>query len=525
MRLAFAHFMHSARAGGSAMTHPDDVHASATAGSGIARDACANAPPSQDAPASVTRLVRFDSIGAEVRIGLHLDVAGLRASTSSVEEAPRGELGAGFVVAGRYELKRVIGRGSMGAVWLARHRALDEDVALKLLAPAADVGVENASIAAARFRFEAQVAARLSRKTRHVVRVTDHGHDGALAFLVMERLEGQTLERALASHGPMAPLEVAALVTQIARGLEVAHAEGVLHRDLKPSNVFLTTGEDGAALVKILDFGIARRHRAVGLDTRFETAQGVLFGTPGYMSPEQASTSPDLDARADLWALAAIAYEALTGELPVTGHDTEQMLANLRAGRIVPLRQRDAALPEACEQFFGRAFALDIDARHGSCAELASDFERAARADTRGAGRTLAMRTLKLATPMAAMTVPAGVARADRGAVRPRARVLLALAATVFAVATTWCVFALHPRPALGMASGSEAIAPPTEVAAPPAVVPVAAPPAVAPGRAAPGDPGVAGPSDPGVAGPSDPAAVKHKAAGSGDLGEFKTYF
>src|ERR1019366_9141384 len=124
-----------------------------------------------------------------------------QASTSSASQA---ELRAGYLVAGRYELKRVLGRGSMGTVWLANHKALDEEVAVKLLAPAGELtGIENASTTAALFRFEAQVAARLSRKTRHVVRVTDHGHDGALAFLVMERLEGQTLERALSNRGPM----------------------------------------------------------------------------------------------------------------------------------------------------------------------------------------------------------------------------------------------------------------------------------------------------------------------------------
>ena len=170
-------------------------------------------------------VMTLESIGAEVRIDVHLDMGGMggrrgqsafQASTSSASQA---ELRAGYLVAGRYELKRVLGRGSMGTVWLANHKALDEEVAVKLLAPAGELtGIENASTTAARFRFEAQVAARLSRKTRHVVRVTDHGHDGALAFLVMERLEGQTLERALSNRGPMPPLEVSSeSVGQLAR--------------------------------------------------------------------------------------------------------------------------------------------------------------------------------------------------------------------------------------------------------------------------------------------------------------------
>jgi len=462
-------------------------------------------------------VMRLGSIGAELRIDVHLDVGGRRgqgALQASAPSASQAELRAGYLVAGRYELKRVLGRGSMGTVWLANHKALDEEVAVKLLAPAGELtGIENASTTAARFRFEAQVAARLSRKTRHVVRVTDHGHDGPLAFLVMERLEGQTLERALANRGPMPPLEVSSLVTQLARGLEVAHAEGVLHRDLKPSNVFLTAGEDGALVAKILDFGIARGDRSSPVETRFATAQGVLFGTPGYMSPEQASAAPDLDSRADLWALAAIAYEALTGELPVAGHDTDQMLANLRSGKIVPLRQRNAELPEACERFFERAFAANIDDRHPSCAELALDFEQAARAaGSRGASRTLALKTLRLGAP-------AGAPASLHLRTRRKVQVLVAFAATAVAVAAVWCAFALHPRPALGMGPGAAG---------------AEAPPVDSPPAAAHREPAVASPfTTPLVVAPAGvsetvaplPASAPSSRKPSGDLGEFKAYF
>jgi hypothetical protein len=455
-------------------------------------------------------VVRLESIGADIRIGVHLDVGSRHgreapeaSDGSTVRAELQAELGTGRLIAGRYELKRLLGRGSMGAVWLATHRALDEEVAIKLLVPAGELtGIENASTTAARFRFEAQVAARLSRKTRHVVRVTDHGRDGDLAFLVMERLEGQTLERALLNRGPMRPLAVSALVTQIARGLEVAHADGVLHRDLKPSNIFLTANEDGSLLVKILDFGIARRDRTPGVDTRFATAKGILFGTPGYMSPEQASASPDLDARADLWSVAAIAYEALTGELPVTGHDTDQMLANLRAGKVVPLRERNAELAEECERFFERAFALELGDRHSSCEELAVEFERAAQAaDSHGPARTLPLRTLKLA----AGTPPARPRR--------RAKVAIAFVATALALGAVWGAFALQARPALGMGPATTAaVAGPTldqARASSVVVTPVA--------TSAPVE----------VSAPADLSApVKRPSPPSrGDLGEFKAYF
>ncbi len=320
-------------------------------------------------------VVRLDAIGAEVRIGVHLDVGGRR-ETPPDEGHPH----AGQVVGGRYELVRVIGRGSMGAVWLAHHRALDEQVALKLLAATDETrGVEGASTAASRFRFEAQVAARLSRKTRHIVRVTDYGQEGLVPYLVMELLEGQTLEARLLKHGPLEAADVAKLVTQIASGLEIAHADGVLHRDLKPANVFLVGSDSGEPLVKLVDFGIARRSASHGPGARFATERGVVVGTPGYMGPEQAGGSSELDERADLWSLAAIAYEALTCELPVDGTDVEEMLANLRAGRTVPLRERRPELPVALERFFERAFARRIEDRHTTCAELALAFESAAR--------------------------------------------------------------------------------------------------------------------------------------------------
>ncbi len=208
--------------------------------------------------------------------------------------------------------------------------------------------------------------------------MTDHGQDGPLAYLVMEFLEGQTLEASLLRRAPMAAGEVARLVRQIAGGLEVAHAEGVLHRDLKPANVFLVETPGAEPLVKLLDFGLARGDDSQRRGSPFATARGLVFGTPGYMSPEQAGASLAVDSRSDLWSLAAIAYEALTGELPVEGGDADEMLSNVRAGRIVPLRRHRSDLPDAFERFFERAFAPRADDRYATCGELAEAFEHAA---------------------------------------------------------------------------------------------------------------------------------------------------
>src|SRR5271166_124274 len=172
----------------------------------------------------------------------------VRSGATMVHQVSAG-IDVGHVVAGKFELVRLLGRGSMGEVWVAHHRTLGEHVALKLLTPSAGGEVrEEEATAAERFRFEAQIAARLSRKTRHIVRVTDHGDEGGLTYLVMELLEGETLD-ALMTRSRGRPLDVAVdVVTQIARALAQAHAEGVFHRDLKPANVFVTHDEEGRSL-------------------------------------------------------------------------------------------------------------------------------------------------------------------------------------------------------------------------------------------------------------------------------------
>jgi serine/threonine protein kinase len=306
---------------------------------------------------------------------------------------------AGQIVATKYELVRFLGRGSMGEVWVARHRGLGEEVALKMLLPStSEDAVEDPETAAARFRFEARIAARLSRKTRHIVRVTDHGDDGGLPYLVMELLEGQTLDRRLLSRGTLPPAEVAAIVAQIARALEEAHAEGVMHRDLKPANIFLAKDEDGRLLVKLLDFGIARATRALTTGSIRVTAHGIVFGTPGYMSPEQAF-APQVDYRCDLWALATVAYEALAGELPVPGARCEELLANLHDGRIVPVHARNAHLPQGLAAFFDRAFAAAAEWRFADASELARAFEQAIdESRATGAGPTAPVPTMPLQT-------------------------------------------------------------------------------------------------------------------------------
>jgi serine/threonine-protein kinase len=288
------------------------------------------------------------------------------------------EVFAGQIIGGKYEIVRRIGRGSMGEVWVAMHQTLRQEVAIKLLSTSARIAeVEDAWTAASRFRFEARIAAQLSRRTKHIVQVTDHGEDGGIAYLVMELLEGETLENRMMRRGQLSTTHTAQVVGQIARALSEAHATGIVHRDLKPSNVFLARDEDGHELVKLLDFGIARTIGLHPATPSFVTREGLVFGTPGYMSPEQASPSSPADVRCDLWSLATLAYEAMSGDLPIVGANSAELLSNLVSGKVIPIHDRKPDLPAALEGFFTTAFARNIDDRFASAQELAHSLEEA----------------------------------------------------------------------------------------------------------------------------------------------------
>ncbi len=207
--------------------------------------------------------------------------------------------------------------------------------------------------------------------------MTDYGQHEARSYLVMELLRGETLDHEISRLRRLSPQRVAEIVTQAARGLEVAHAEGVLHRDLKPANLFLSTDEHGGLLVKLLDFGVARAPRGSRFANATATGAGIAVGTPAYMSPEQACASVDIDLGCDLWALAATAYEALTGETPVSGHNTRALFLNLLRGQLRSLRQTRPELSEALARFFERAFARRPCDRYDSAVNMASAFRSA----------------------------------------------------------------------------------------------------------------------------------------------------
>lgn len=326
-------------------------------------------------------------------------------SSPDAVSAPRSSvppnLEPGMRIADKYELRRKVGAGAMGEVWAAQHVSLREEVAIKIVLR--DVAHGDGSSADSRFLLEARIASQLSRKTRHIVSVTDHGEDGPLAYLVMELLAGESLDVRLARSGPMPLEKVVPLVYQIARALAVAHADGVVHRDLKPSNVFVTVDEEGKALIKILDFGIAklrapsRRAPASVADAKHSTLRGFLLGTPAYMSPEQARGKP-IDHRADVWALAVIAYHLLTGEFPFDGETPEELFARLCRIEPTPISTWRPDLPPIVVDLFTHAFAERIDERFQSAVAFAGALEQL---DTlqRRAGRAAPR-------PMSAISLP-----------------------------------------------------------------------------------------------------------------------
>ena len=218
----------------------------------------------------------------------------------------------GSVLAGIYRLDALIGEGGMGAVYRGRHVMLRRDVAIKVLHPDFSRDPELVK----RFDREAQSAARLNHP--NCIQVTEFGStDDGMKYLVMQLLEGTELQNIL--DGPTPPERAVDLILQVLRGLEHAHGQGVVHRDLKPQNIFVTRDHEGREVLKLVDFGIAK---IIGGDGALEqmTRAGMVFGTPQYMSPEQA-LGLEIDARADLYAAGVLLYQIVTGRLPFNSDD------------------------------------------------------------------------------------------------------------------------------------------------------------------------------------------------------------
>jgi serine/threonine protein kinase len=265
---------------------------------------------------------------------------------------------------GPYVVERVLGRGAMGTVYRARRDGQGPPVAVKLLNP--DIARESG--AAARFVREGRAAALVNFPG--VVGVTDFGQlaDGQ-AYLVMELVEGRTLEQELQATGALPPAEALRIATRILTALEAAHQRGVVHRDLKPSNVFLTP--DGQ--VKIVDFGAA----LVGDGRRSgKTDAGLVLGSPAYMAPEQA-LGRTTDDRADLYSLGCVLYRMLSGRPPFQAKTLVEVLRLQIEEPPAPVKSPRGALPVLLVEAVERALAKDPEERFFSAGEMRAVLEQA----------------------------------------------------------------------------------------------------------------------------------------------------
>lgn len=250
-------------------------------------------------------------------------VAADATSSTAKEEATNAlEQLIGKTVADRYLVKSLLGEGGMGAVFLAEHVMMKKPVALKILHGELSSNQEIV----ARFQREARAAAAINHP--NICAATDFGRldDGAF-FLVMEFLDGRTLDSVLRARQRLQPARAIHIVDQILSVLELAHSKGIVHRDLKPENVMLVDWDGQDDVVKVMDFGIASmRLGDEDEDTRL-TRAGVAYGTPTYMSPEQVAGQQDIDGRADLYTLGAMFFEMLTGQPPFDGKSITALMS------------------------------------------------------------------------------------------------------------------------------------------------------------------------------------------------------
>jgi serine/threonine-protein kinase len=232
--------------------------------------------------------------------------------TSSVQCTEVAHYFPGALLDGKYELVRLLGEGGMGAVWVVKHRALGQHLALKLMRHDRNGALPGA---AERMLQEARAATSLAHPA--IVQVFDFGFTRqGHPYIAMELLHGESLGKVLDARGRIAPTRAVQLLLPIADALAAAHDRGVVHRDVKPDNVFLSHLADGRLQPKVLDFGIAKLGPELGPKL---TLEGTVLGSPAYMSPEQARGEQDIDRRTDVWALSVVLYELLTGELPFNG--------------------------------------------------------------------------------------------------------------------------------------------------------------------------------------------------------------
>jgi serine/threonine-protein kinase len=281
----------------------------------------------------------------------------------------------GRVLDGRYRILRKVGEGGMSFVYLASDVATGEQYAIKVLS----ASLSSDENAMARLRREASLGMRLAHpNVCHIIRLGET-QDG-LVYVVMPYLEGEVLSDRNNRLGTIPLADVVRFVRDIATGLHLAHELKIVHRDLKPENVMISRVAGGGERAVVMDFGLAKERR---LDAELQklTATGIILGTPEFMSPEQLRGRP-LDPRTDVYSLALMTYEMLTGKLPFSGRTQQEMMIARLKSDPVPLRQAAPSVGlEAVERVLAKAMQRDPGDRYQTAPELATALEAAARLD------------------------------------------------------------------------------------------------------------------------------------------------
>src|SRR5438128_10155358 len=280
----------------------------------------------------------------------------------------------GKVLDGQYQIEALLGKGGMGAVYRARHILLGDRVAIKVLPPE----MRSNSEWLRRFQREGQAARRFRHHNAVTVYDLRTSGDGTI-YLVMEYVEGTTLDSELKKHGRFSPAEALTTLKPVMSVLNAAHAMGVVHRDLKPENIMIgKASTDGERVVKLLDLGIAKLKEIAGSEKTGNTnltIAGQMLGTPYYMSPEQWGELPDdgnseIDGRADIYSLGVVMYEIITRRRPFAG----MTMAELRRQHVSvtpkPLHEVDASVPESFSKAIARSIAKDRSERQATANEL-----------------------------------------------------------------------------------------------------------------------------------------------------------
>jgi serine/threonine protein kinase len=273
----------------------------------------------------------------------------------------------GDILAGKYKIVKLLGKGGMGVVFLAKHEILRQHVAIKMVLP--EVALDPVFVA--RFMNEARAAAGI--RNEHVAQVLDVASlESGAPYMVLEYLEGHDLSDVLTdTEGDLAIETSVDWLLEALEAVAQAHQLGIIHRDLKPANLFLSTRQDGSRVIKVLDFGISKATNPGDVNDVAVTSTQALLGSPGYMAPEQIRSSKSVDARADVWSVGVILYKLLTKVEPFVGDSFGALFGAIFSEDPVRIRDRRPEVPVALEDVVFRCLARERDQRYPNVADLA----------------------------------------------------------------------------------------------------------------------------------------------------------